>query len=205
MTAREIHVRDEVASSDPLVEPCTCQIPKYLKPANFEKQLREIDKAIMGEMSVLENSIAEGGMLNFLDELQSREQRIRVNEERDRRENNLENGLGLKVDLGLTSEFSGQDNSNPQKLNLDQAHETMDYLFVMGPQASKAQWDNNIRKEKGPTHKRVKWDVTMWERKITHKKGGETPIDVDAKAIGGKRKERIPLEEILADEVFGKK
>lgn len=51
----------------------------------------------------------------------------------------MENGLGLKVDLGLTSEFSGQDNSNPQKLNLDQAHETMDYLFVMGPQASKAQ------------------------------------------------------------------
>lgn len=73
VTALEIHVRDDVASSDPLVEPCTCQIPENLKPANFENQLREIDKAIMGEMLVLGNSIAEGGILNISDELQSRE------------------------------------------------------------------------------------------------------------------------------------
>lgn len=37
------------------------------------------------------------------------------------------------------------------------------------------------------------------------KKGGETPMDVEAKAVGGKQKERIPLEEIPADEEFGKK
>lgn len=72
----------------------------------------------MGEMSVLENSIAEGSVPNISDELQSREKRIKVNEERAGRENNLENGLGLKVDLGLTSEFSDLDTSNPQKFNL---------------------------------------------------------------------------------------
>lgn len=45
----------------------------------------------------------------------------------------------------------------------------------------------------------------MWERKTTHKKGGKTPMDMEAKAIGGKQKERIPLEEIVTDEEFGKK
>nr|POE82597.1 hypothetical protein CFP56_46446 [Quercus suber] len=115
------------------------------------------------EKSVLENSMAKRGMPDISDELQSKEKRVQVNEERDGRENNLVNRLGFKVGLCLTFELSGLDTPNSQNFNLDQAHGTMDYLF------------------------------------------GDIPIDIEVKAVGGKRKERILLEEISGNEEVGKK
>lgn len=100
--------------------------------------------------------MAERGMPDISDELQSREKRVQVNEEKDGRENNLVNRLGFKVGLCLTSELSGLDTPNSQNFNLDQAHRTMDYLFVSSLQAFKAQGNNNTSQEKGPTQKRTK-------------------------------------------------
>nr|POF10646.1 hypothetical protein CFP56_27204 [Quercus suber] len=122
-------------------------------------------------------------------------------------------GLGLKWAWALLPIC--QDTSNSQNINPDQDHGTMDESFVLGPQASKVQGNKNISKETGPTQKvnKVRRDYVGKENNTGRARGkvhgeiaeGDTSMDVEAKAIGGKRKERIPLEEISIDEKVGKK
>nr|POE88689.1 hypothetical protein CFP56_63681 [Quercus suber] len=170
-----------------------CHISENLQSLAFEKQLREIDEAIMGEDVFSKKSSSVESVPAFLVNLQNLAQSSRISKGSEKWDKGVKIWAGLKEELGPKYGLSGVTTFISQNGNKTTAHETMGCNSIIGqhtpmPQRGKENRDVGTR---GKLHReKIKEDTSM---------------EVEASDVGVKRKERIPLEDISADEESGKK
>nr|POE89249.1 hypothetical protein CFP56_72865 [Quercus suber] len=192
-----------------------CQIPGNMQVAAFEKQLNEIDEALKGEAIFSEKPSSAKRVLVVAADLQNSTQSSSVDEESEKWEEKVETWVGLEEDLGSTIGPPGMTNTTPFNVNISKAHETKEGIIVMGQHNPRPQRSNKNIILKGPTNKNNvvgrnsegKENIDVGTRGQLHgeKKEEHTSMEVEANGVGIKRKERIPLEDISAEEEKGKK
>lgn len=121
----------------------------------------------------------------------------------------------MKKDLGPKYGTSILTTSISQNGDMTTAHGTMGCNSGMSQHTLKPQMGNKNKTSKGPTQKNIKVghsivgkensDVGARGKMQGEKKEEVASMEVEASDVGGKRKERIPLEDISADEEKGKK
>lgn len=214
-TARERHVRHDMAIPIPFMTQPMCPIRKNLQPIAFEKQLSYIDATIAGGASVLEMPLSLDGMQVYSADLQTTAQGKRVNEDVEKKEDRLEKWARPKVDLGQKGGHLDLPTKPINTINTT-AIQVLENEFVMGLQTPKPPGVDKNKTKRGPTQKRSIvgcGQVHGKENKLhgaqghVHGKEKEnvTSIEVEANDVGTKRKECIPLKETLVNDETVKK
>lgn len=213
--AREEHVTSNVTISKSLMPHLLCPIPKNLRSLAFEKQIREIDEAILGGAVTSEKPSSAECDPVFSADMQTLAQSTKTSGGSELRDEGVGNWAGLEKELGLKHGppiCPHLDSPNGKSAT---AHRTIQDLPASSQHSLKHPRGNKNKKLKGPTQRNIKVprratgkeNIDVGAQRVLHgeEKKEATSMIVETCDVGIKRKERSPLEDISTNEENGKK
>lgn len=213
--AREEHVTSKVTGSESLMPHLLCPIPENLRSPAFEKQIREIDEAILGGAVTSEKQSSAESDPVFSADMQTSAQSTKTSSGCDLKDEGVGNWAGQEKALGLEHGPSKYPHLDSPNGKLAMAHRTIQDSDASGQHSPKCPRVYKNKQLKGPTQRNKKGarratgkdKIDVGAQRVLHgkEKKEATSMIVETCDVGIKRKERSPVEDLSTNEENGKK